>query len=263
MFNKIPIGGRLLTENVEALLLEDGSTLLWDSEKQVVSFDNLKAGWNFTESLEWKTDVIKAYESEQRIAVRVFPRIKYNYQFLLTEQEYREIRAILRSWNGASEWLNLLWIDAVTISSVTSSDTVLTFNTTTANYQVGQYIAVVEQNDTVHLYEIDLVTTTSITIDGPLAFTANNVRVMPVDIVSIPKGFAINRGANNKNFANVTLESSLNYDLSTAGNFVKYKSLDVLLESQPILNGMDELLMQSVDVFDNDQGLIEYVDSSS
>lgn len=256
MFSRAQFGSALLAEDGANLLQEDDFNILIARSEYIVS-NTFKPLIGFTEKVEWLTDIISAYSAEQRIAVRTAPRTQYNVRNYLNEKDFRELRTISLSWTNEN-WLMPLWLDYTEILSINSSDTEILFDTTTAEYHADEYATIIYENGDVEYLLIDSVLADRLTFSSNIAITATNVKICPAKKVRMIDGITFNRGALNKNFSTCTFETVEQNDIASSGSYTQYKSLDVLLDCQPILSGINEKILKSEDVFDNGSGIIEY-----
>lgn len=259
MFSRVPFGGSLLQEDGTILLQEDGFDLLWKDEEKIAPY-SFKPLMDFKETIKWNTDVIKCYSKEQRVSIRVAPITEYDYRFYFNEQEFREIKAMMNTWNN-KYFAIPLWTDSTLISNVLSSDTEILFDTTSADYQPLEHVAIYDNTNVYYRY-VSEVLSDRIVLDGSVGFTASNVLIMPCKDMIMVGPIKFQRGAVNNNFASVIFRTVNNHDLSANGNFTQYKNIDVLLDCQPILSGINESIEATVDVFDSGAGIIEYVRNS-
>lgn len=256
MFKLTQFGALLRLENGDSLLQEDDFNILLSKESYVVS-NTFKPLIGFTEKIEWITDIINAYSAEQRIAVRTAPRIQYDVRNYLNEKDFKEIRAISLSWTNKN-WLMPLWLDYTEIASISPADTQILFDTTTAEYLPNKYVAIIYQNRDVSYLVVNTVLPDRLIFSTPINISGTNVKICPVKKVRMINGITFNRGALNKNFSSCTFETVEQNDISDVGSYTQYKSLDVLLDCQPVLSGINEKILKSEDIFDNGAGIVEY-----
>lgn len=252
------LGGKLLHED-GGFLLDDGGLLLWMSESQIVLFGDKDfkplLGWK--ETIEWKTDVIQTKNGEQRIAIRTAPRTIFEARAYLNEINFRQVKSVLRSI-GTNPFIVPLWLDITDAGSVIDSDTTINVDTTNQDYKEGDYVGLLTSDDVLIVKEILSVTSSSIELVEEVGVEIDPLRILPMVTVIVPEGVSIQRGALNNNFMSLKMLSVNNKDLSTSGSFTQYKGLDVLLDCQPLLSGINESIVQSVDVFDSGTGKVEY-----
>jgi hypothetical protein len=106
---------------------------------------------------------------------------------------------------------------------------------------------------------VETVLNDRIVLEDEIGIGGTNIKVMPTQYARIVGGAKFNRGTVNNNFSDIIFTTTQNKDLSNNGSFTQYKSLDVLLNCQPILSGINESIEKTMDVFDNGSGLVEYV----
>lgn len=256
MFNLIPFSGRLLQEDQDPILLDDGvSYLLWTNSETYL-YSPFKAQMDYTERLEWATDIIPSKTKEQRLCLRRNPRTYLNLRIYLNEKDYRDFRSMLRSIDKTSIILPD-WRDFVMVSSIGASDLEIPLNMGMGFYNKGDFVVIQFGND-YYLKEIASITLSSIFIETPIGVPVTNVKLMTSKIATIKDGVNFNRGALNNNFCNLVFETQRNYDYSASLDYQTYKGYYVLNDCQPILSGLDERVVHLYDVYDNITSLPEY-----
>lgn len=126
-------------------------------------------------TLEWKTDVIRAKSKEQRISLREDPRMAWEYQYILNEQQFVRARLLAR---GQHVVLVPLWDNHQYVGAVTSGTTVLSVDTTQAYY--AEQLVVWENDSTFEVIDILSITDNSITLSSAVTDDYTAAIIMPV-----------------------------------------------------------------------------------
>lgn len=152
-------------------------TLDWDALADIViAFTGSRiVAWTFPpewgrgvmERLEWKTDVMQAFDgSEQRVALRALPRRSFEFEFWSdSAQVRRKLEALLWNW-GALIWALPIWTDGTTVSSTAAiGDTTVNVGGTTNRDFIPGGLAVLMTNPlTFEVVEILSVGTSSLVL---------------------------------------------------------------------------------------------------
>lgn len=134
-----------------------------------------------TETLAWLTNVLVNRDgSEQRIRLRAAPRQQFSADAFADTNELNRIENIVYGWRDRS-WAIPVWSEARQVSSVvTTNDTVINVSTQFADFRIGELAMIWKSARLFDVFEILLITTTTITLsrgvndDYPLGI------VMPV-----------------------------------------------------------------------------------
>ncbi len=256
MFTKVPFIARLLHDDgaSNAILLDDGiSYLLWASAGDYVVY-SYKPLINYTESIEWKTNIISTKSKEQRICIRRNPRTIFNFSGYFTDIQYREIKAILRSLNKTPVILPD-WNSGTIIHTILNTDTEILFDTSLGNYADGQKIVLYDGIDYYKVATIDNVQSDRIVLTESIGESFTNVYICPAYEVIIRNGMSFNRQGNNIVIGNFIMESVDNYDYSATLSYPTYRGYPVWLECNPILGGINDSIARDFDSYDNEQGI--------
>lgn len=138
-----------------------------------------------SEQVEWKTDILPAYAGEQRIALRKPPRQTFGYKHFCTAREQSRIRNYTRHGN-AGTFAVPLWWEASDIGAVTAADTVLTFDTRSADYRDAGYAIVWGDADTCEVVTITTVADGSLTLSAGVVGSYTRAVVAPVRLCLMP-----------------------------------------------------------------------------
>jgi hypothetical protein len=208
------------------------------------------------EKLNWLTDIIQAYDSEQRMALRVAPRQEFEYEYYLNENDFSKLKAIAFSW-GFRIYAIPVWHEKTYVGTVLSGATQILFNTANADYRNNGLIAVIGPNDDIEGVEIDQVFSNRVTLKLPFPRNMSECYVAPLRFARTLNGLNFVREAPNHAFASMNFTVTDNVDLSATGTFTNYLGLNVLLDCIVLITPINERLAHSTDVFDNGSGAIE------
>ena len=207
------------------------------------------------EKLNWKTDIIQSLNGEQRMALIMAARQSFDYSFHLDDQEFSILKAIAYAWNYRLFAIPV-WTERTYVAQVSAGATEIVFDTQYADYRPNGLLAVIGDNNDVEAVEISTVASNKVTLSLPFPRTMTNVYVTPIRLANALDGFSFNREVKGNTFANATFSVTDNVDLSNAGTYPQYKSLDVIHECIGLFTSVNEKINRAIDIFDNGSGVV-------
>jgi hypothetical protein len=107
-----------------------------------------------SEKQEWKTEVLEAYSSEQRLSLRPIPRtyLTMSFQLVDTQLEHAYELALLHT---TDEIDCPLWIDYLRVNGLKTSDTSIAVDTQSGRFVVGQKALVLGDDNTYEEVTLD------------------------------------------------------------------------------------------------------------
>lgn len=131
-----------------------------------------EANWinNVTESLQWKTDVMQAYDgTEQRFQLKEFPRVVWEFTFDVNDDRRRLMENVLYAW-GARIWALPVWVDIEHLTeALTVGATEIPLDSAGRDYHAGGIGVVIGNDGDYEAFEVDTVDTDRINLTRPLA----------------------------------------------------------------------------------------------
>lgn len=211
----------------------------------------------FIEKMKWKTDVITAVNAEQRIANRLAPRQSFDQSFLLDQQQFSRAKAIASQWGdkvyGVPVWSEMTYL----VNGLTIGQTVISFDTSFADYRQGGYALIWESDKKFSIVEITELLSNQITIRTPLESNFGRCYVLPTRFGRAFDGVSFSRSGNTNIFAKAMFDITDNIDLANEGSFVTYRSKPVLTDRSIVIGDIAEKMYRVTEYFDNGQGPIE------
>lgn len=152
-----------------------------------------------TQTQQWRTDVLKAHDgTEHRIAILPTPRDRFDLQWLLDDEQMREVRGDLLTSPDETFLVPLSHESEPLTAALTG--TTLYFDQTYVDWcQVGRAVLVLpfdDQGDDYHQAMITAVGVGSVTISptaAPLSFPAGSARVYPLAGLYLADGAPLSR----------------------------------------------------------------------
>lgn len=205
-----------------------------------------------TEKLEWKTNILQTRVSEQRIGLRTAPRQFLSFGFVLTDSSLSDIKTasqdfVYRAW-GCPMWHEQ---DRVT---VTEGATIISIDTTTADYRDGGLLMLWESENNTAALEIDTVTDTTITLKYPAEQDWIDAIITPLRISYMTNGVNISRMGARLNSMSIDFRIADNITLTSTATYPTYKGYDVLADGNIIMSDISERIIRPIIEFDNGSG---------
>ncbi|URA07008.1 hypothetical protein P9A47_gp40 [Xanthomonas phage Elanor] len=211
----------------------------------------------FTESLEWLTDVIRCKGKEQRIALRPQARQELVLSHVLDDQNLARAKALAR-FASASEILVPGWESFTRVGTVAAGAQTLNFSTAYAPYRVGDQVVVWQEVDYFEVRTLTAVAANQIDLDAPLARSYSLALVMPVRPSRFAQDFEATRGAGWHD-GSVRFVSTQYRSLEGSGAapaYPVYRGHDVLTDRTVRLSDIRERFVREADTFDGGLGKI-------
>ena len=149
----------------------------------------LDAPWRpldkFSESLEWKTNIIPARNLETRAALREYPRITYDYEFLLLETEINDFR--VAASNPEIPLLTPLWYDEYLVGSITAGAVTITVDTASSEFIDGGYVYIADEGGDYEFIEITTVGSGVLNLYSAVVNTYTNAAAAPAQLTVVAK----------------------------------------------------------------------------
>lgn len=217
------------------------------------------------EQLEWNTDIIKTFDSEQRIAIRSAPRTVYNIENYMDAKDFSIAKSLAKAFSNLVFSLPS-WFDAIKVPNISAGSVVINVSTVNADYRVGSNAIILKNKDEYEPVEIIAKTNSSITAKTPISKAYTDALVMPMRTVRALGGLTFKRQPGEITFASVDFTSTDDIDLSANSATIDYPMYDglyVLTQDIIATSSISDKISKSVDVFDNGQGLIEVADTKA
>jgi hypothetical protein len=131
----------------------------------------------FTERLEWLTDLIETYSDEQRIALRIAPRRHITYSYAVTPHYASEMFTLAKAWVFRT-WGVPIWTEAERVASIPQGAMTINFDTRYASYVDSAFIW--ENDDKHEVVNIVTLRDNGIDIDQPIKRAYTNPLIMPL-----------------------------------------------------------------------------------
>ena len=204
-----------------------------------------------TETLGWKTDVIRAKAGEERIVLRIAPRHTYDYDYVMDERQFS--RAKLISQDGEDVYLPI-WSELTHIDSVSAGAVALTFDTAYAHYIVDGQAIIWSADDDFEIVTIDTLTATGITWTGGLATAHAPAIVMPIKTCKFTQGMRVVRYAQTYSKASIGFITTETENIASTSDGIPAMT-EILTDCNVLQSGsISESYFEEMDVLDYDTG---------
>ncbi|UYA99019.1 hypothetical protein P9A54_gp34 [Xanthomonas phage vB_Xar_IVIA-DoCa10] len=209
----------------------------------------------FRESLEWQTDLLQAYSSEQRLALRTAPRQRFLYEFQLLPQQYSRAKAISTQWAHRVYGVPV-WGELTRLGQLLEGQTSLVFDATSADYRNNDIALVWQDDETFLTIETVGASATGLELKVPLGRSFDNAYVMPLRYARTLNGTEFTRRPDDVTMARLEFLVTNNIDLGASVGLPQYRGKDVLMDRSVTLSDLAEKIVRPVDQFDNGSGPI-------
>jgi hypothetical protein len=187
-----------------------------------------------SERLEWKTDVLQARSSEQRIAMRRVPLRSMSLSHMLSEQQASKAGQIIR-FENANEYLLPHWGQAVRVGAVgIGTDVVVSGGFDGTELIAGSDAIVWQSADNFEQVSITAITDSTATLDS-VTGTYTDALVMPLLDAAMPSGIGIDRDASVWRSVTAPFQINTNPDASSVGKLLLYIAIDASLSMDTVV----------------------------
>lgn len=187
----------------------------------------------FSETLVWGADTLRAYSAEQRFRIGKAPRQRLNFDHALSPRQYQRARLLM--YNGASsEWVIPLWYEKQTFTA-SSGATSITCTTAYSDFRVGGVAVLWQDAETYETVTISVVGGASLTVSA-LSRTYTNALLMPGVQAYCVDGMSSERSVENYVSASIEFRVFGNVDLADGGLYGSYRSHPVISDAAVLGN---------------------------
>ena len=205
---------------------------------------------DFTETLEWLTDLIETYSDEQRIALRIAPRRNITYKYVEKPEYASEMQIIANAWISRMFGVPI-WVEATKIAHVNSGVTTIGFDTTNASYSNAAFIW---ENDGKHeAMNITALRSNGIDIDQPLKHEYNNALIMPLLYGFTPSGIDLRQ---HYGYVEASATFTVVDEVYIGANpFSTYDGYPII-DKNVMVQDINQRIYKNLEFIDNGQGLV-------
>lgn len=210
----------------------------------------------FTEALEWYTDILQSKAGEQRVALRSLPRQSLDFSLLLEQGQLSKAQALVAEV-GVGELYVPLWGYVERLGALSSGQVSLPADTNSAEYVAGGR-AVVWQSDSL-FEEVELTGAAGgvLTLASPTTFTYSDAYLCPLRTFRFSQALDVARGASDYARVRVAFASTDTHALPTAlPAFESYLGHDVLTDRPVILGDVRDRLARDAELIDAGTGRV-------
>lgn len=208
---------------------------------------------DFTESLEWRTDIVKTKATEQRIALRPLPRQTLSYKYQLTERQFSKIKIIMAEWAQRSFSVPM-WMDAEYVGALSSGLTSIPIDDSLADYVYGGLGLIFQDEDTFEAVELLDIHSGYINIKTPTNNSYTKAFIMPVLLTRADDGFKFTRTKNGFIEGDVSFTGTSTNDLGFSDK-PQWKGKDILLDPSIYVSNIGEKIYREVNKLDHLNGI--------
>jgi hypothetical protein len=209
----------------------------------------------FTEAVEWLTDVMRCKGQEQRVSLRVTPRTELVYDYVMTPLQFARARSQALTYEGGE--FNLpLWGDFALVGTVAAGATSVAVDTRYTNYLEGGK-AIVWQ-DEVH-YEVVTVAElddSGFTFAPALEQDYSGALVMPVVTASFLQALEVVRSRTDQVKGTARFEVVDTAVPPSISPYPTYRGYEVVTDPNVLVSDVREVLQRELTSLDSDTGVV-------
>lgn len=212
----------------------------------------------FTESLEWLTEVLRSKGAEQRISLRPQARQEHFFEYLVDDQQLARAKYLAR-FAGAEELAVPSWEFMSRVGAVALGTTSVAVDTTEAPYRVGDMAIVWQEDDFFEVRQIEEMTGSSISWPSlPLERGYGLAYVMPVRTSQFLQDPEVSRGTNPLKRMQARFVTTQFYSLGDDfdAGYPTYRGYDVMDDRTVLLSDVSERFAREASVIDPGLGSI-------
>lgn len=222
----------------------------------------------YTESLEWRTDVLRSFDgSEQRRSLRTKARRSFEYSAAIFRENTALFENLLWGWQNRL-YAVPVWSDKTRLtSSANQGDTVLNLNASVYSFVPGGLLVLFAGTTNYEVAEIDSVTGSTVVLSRPLeAPWSLDTSVYPANLGHLPNAVPTQRYTGNVLTASIRITTSpVETDpyTPTAAAPVLYQDIEVLTRQPNWIRPLDNTFEYAFDVIDQNTGAITWDQTES
>lgn len=207
---------------------------------------------DFTETLEWLTEIASTRLGEQRMAMRDAPRQFFDLRCYLDNRSQSQFKVLAKAW-AHNQFGVPAWIEHTKGVTVASGASTIYVDTTIADYRPGGLAIIWESVDRHEAVEIDQVYADRITLARTTLASYASAIVAPVVFSVAIDGLNLDRIDRMNAFGSVKFMAMQNEAYHLTPSTI-YKGRDVLTDENCIVGSITERLYRPVIEVDNGQG---------
>lgn len=204
----------------------------------------------FTETLEWVSDVIPTYSSEQRIRASSAYRQALALNHAMNFRQWERAKLLVQLVGGG-EWYVPLWHERQRVSVSAGAGSV-SVNTTASDYRAGSYACLWASDEACEVVAIASVSAGSLTLTGTSSRAYDNALIMPARVAYAPDGIEGSRTV--QPLVPVSAEFLVydSEDLADASLYPTYRTYPVVTDCPRLGSGsFSERIARTVETVDN------------
>jgi len=211
-----------------------------------------------TERFEWNTEVISCKSAEQRICLRLIPRVTIKYHYYLYEQEIEAATSLARKY-GADELLVPLWTDFAVVQGIVSDQTTISIDNTIRRFTAGGYVFLLGGSGDYETVLIDSVTDSAITLSTGVVNDYDAAYVMPCFPFFFSEAFQLGKYAGEYCTADASFLTSVDLGVVGADVYPTYNGISVMTDRSVVSSdSISETHTVDFSLFDNENGPVFY-----
>ncbi len=216
------------------------------------------------ERLEWKTDVLQAYDgTEQTRAIRLSPRKTFEFDAFFIAKERRYAESIIWGW-GARTWALPVWHDGLDLpNQATAGDTEILLDTPTRDYSADGLAIILRDAFNFEVVEILDVLADRLQLKRPLSSTwAQGTRIYPARSARLSDQVRMPRWDGDASGTRVSFDLAEPVEYAASAGATLYRDYPVLTHRPEWSGGLDLEMQRKLASLDNITGGRVYEDEA-
>ena len=202
------------------------------------------------ETLIFKSDVIRAYNAEQRIALTRAPRQMLEFEYLLDGRDFARAKAMVYG-AGTAMWALPNWTEMLAIGDWPAAQQTQVIDTDNLDFRNGDYALLIQDNDTSQSLGVNITLgATTVDAGAPTAIGYYPAYIVPLRTAYMPSGARFDRTHPTHARARVEWAVVDGADLSAAHDFDTYRTYPVMTDRAVVLSDFAETIQRHFDAVD-------------
>lgn len=181
---------------------------------------------NASETLEWKTDVLKGYGLESRRGLRSAPRQTIEYSGYVSKIHRQKLEAMLLKQAGA--YAVPVWWEQQAVGAVAAGALSVSMDTDNTDLRVGGLILLKDSDDVFEAVEVSAIGSGVVNLSRAVTNNYSNATACPARVGYLTSS-VIDRQPVEHNFAKMAFVIN-EYAVIAGGSYTQHQGYDVLLD---------------------------------
>ena len=207
------------------------------------------------ETLEWRTEVLRSRNGEQRIALRFYPRTTLTMDYILESDEFFKSSLLVKNHSLEPFYLPF-WKEGTHVGSLISADDTIPLDTTNKRFK-GKAL-LLDNDDSYQVVDISQINPNDLVLTEPLGRPFINAFVVPLGDFKLTRPLEVKKGPEDYYEAKARFISTDDYDFTGTVNYPTHLGEYVLTDRPVTKSGVTDKFEREFSILDNETGNIWY-----